>query len=417
MRFIDLFKLSTRMFKARTSRTLLTVLGMSIGIAAILFLVSLGYGLQKTLLERITTSDSLLTLDVSEAKSGIVSLNKDMIKKIEGMQGVEEVSPAFQIITQGRLDDLSADLTTIGSKPSFLKLGGFKASKGVLLSEDNKNGIIISSAVAQVFGKTVDEMVGKEMSFSFFVPKSIVPAEGAENVGGNSSDSESDSQAQAEFNRVDSDTKYTIVGAIDGEDNIVYLNASSLNDLNIDRYGQVKVKTRSNAEMGIIRDTILEYGLLVSSLSDTVDQANQIFKVLQIILMLFGVIALVVSAIGMFNTMTITLLERTEEIGIMKSIGASDLSISVMFFMESAIMGFLGGCAGVAIGWMGGFTFNAIINMVATRFGGQAVSLFYSPMWFVLAILVFSGVVGFMTGYVPARRASKIDPLDALRYK
>ena len=75
MRFIDLFKLSTRMFKARTSRTLLTVLGMSIGIGAILFLVSLGYGLQKTLLEKITTADSLLTLDVSEAKSGAVLLN------------------------------------------------------------------------------------------------------------------------------------------------------------------------------------------------------------------------------------------------------------------------------------------------------------------------------------------------------
>lgn len=416
MRFIDLFKLSTRMFKARTSRTLLTVLGMSIGIAAILFLVSLGYGLQKTLLERITTSDSLLTLDVSEAKSGIVSLNRDMIKKIESMQGVDEVSPAFQIITQGRLDDLSADLTTIGSKPTFLKLGGYKASQGVLLSEDNKNGIVISSAVAQVFGKTVDEMMGKEMSFSFFVPKAIVP-EGEETTPSDPLAEESDSQAQSEFNRVDSDVKYTIVGAIDGEDNIVYLNASSLDGLNIDRYGQVKVKTRSNGEMGIIRDTILEYGLLVSSLSDTVDQANQIFKVLQIILMLFGVIALVVSAIGMFNTMTITLLERTEEIGIMKSIGASDLSISVMFFMESAIMGFLGGCAGVSIGWLGGLAFNTAINLVATRFGGQAVSLFYSPTWFVLAILAFSGVVGFMTGYVPARRASKIDPLDALRYK
>ena len=78
MKFIDLFKLATRMFKARTSRTLLTVLGMSLGIGAILFLVSLGYGLQKTLLERITTSDSLLTLDISEAKSGAVSWDNEL---------------------------------------------------------------------------------------------------------------------------------------------------------------------------------------------------------------------------------------------------------------------------------------------------------------------------------------------------
>jgi ABC-type antimicrobial peptide transport system permease subunit len=169
--------------------------------------------------------------------------------------------------------------------------------------------------------------------------------------------------------------------------------------------------------MGVIRDALLSYGLLVSSLSDTVDQANQIFRIVQMILMLFGIIALVVSAIGMFNTMTITLLERTEEIGIMKSIGASDASISAMFFMESAIMGFLGGCMGIFIGWIGGIGFNAIINFVASKFGGQSVSLFYSPLWFMLSILAFSAIVGFFTGLVPARRASKIDPLDALRYK
>ena len=408
MRFTDLFKLSTRMFKARTSRTLLTVLGMSIGIAAILFLVSLGYGLQKTLLERITTSDSLVTLDVSQAKSGAVSLDSDMLKKITSLSGVVQVSPAFQLDAQGRLDDLSADITTIGAQPSFLTLGGMKATKGVLLSDDNKNGIVVSSAVAQVFGKTADEIVGQEMTFSFSVPKPMPSDQTAASASDGSQDN---------VDKVDSDTKYTIVGVVDSEDNTVYINASSLSSLNMNNYDQVKVKTKSSAQMSSIRDTILQYGLLVSSLSDTVDQANQIFKVLQIILMLFGVIALVVSAIGMFNTMTITLLERTEEIGIMKSIGASDSAISVMFYMESAIMGFLGGCAGVAIGWLGGLGFNTIINMIAVRFGGQPVSLFYSPLWFVLSILGFSAVVGFLTGYVPARRASKIDPLDALRYK
>jgi ABC-type antimicrobial peptide transport system permease subunit len=409
MKFIDLFKLSTRMFKARTSRTLLTVLGMSVGIAAILFLVSLGEGLRKTLLERITTSDSLLTLNVSEAKSGIVSLNHDMVKKIEAMPGVEEVSPAFQITTQGHLDELSADLVTIGSKPSFLKLGGYKASKGELLNNDNPNGIIISSAIGQVFGKTVDEMLGKEMTFSFFVPKAAVAT--------TDSGSESDSQSQSDFEKVDSIVKYKIIGVIEGEDNVIYVNMNSLSDVNIDKYGEVKVKTRTNGEMGLIRDTILEYGLLVSSLSDTVDQANQIFSVVRIILMLFGTIALFVSAIGMFNTMTITLLERTEEIGIMKSIGASDTSISVMFFMESAIMGFLGGITGVVIGWSGGKLFNIFIDLVATKFGGQKVSLFSTPLWLVIGVIVSSAIIGFMTGFVPARRASKIDPLDALRYK
>jgi len=136
--------------------------------------------------------------------------------------------------------------------------------------------------------------------------------------------------------------------------------------------------------------------------------------------MLFGIVALVVSAIGMFNTMTIALLERTEEIGIMKSIGASDFTISMIsmiFVMESTIMGFLGGVGGVILGFAGGSIFNILTNMVAERFGGKAVSLFYSPTWFILAIIIFAAVVGFITGFIPARRASKIDPLDALRYK
>ncbi|EKE15879.1 MAG: cell division protein FtsX [uncultured bacterium] len=401
MRFIDLFKLSTRMFKARTSRTLLTVLGMSIGIAAILFLVSLGEGLRSTLLERITTSDSLLTLDISEAKSGIISLNREIIKKLEEMPGVEEVSPAFQINAQGHIEDLSADLVTFGTKPSFLKLGGYKASKGNLLNDTDPNGIIINSAVAQLFGKTTDDLMGKEMTFTFFVPKS-------EDVEGN---------LQSNFELVKDEKKYKIIGVIEGEDNVVYINSSSLEYLNIEKYGQVKVKSRNTTEMNVIRDSILEQGLLVSSLSDTVDQANQIFSVVRIILMLFGTIALVVSAIGMFNTMTITLLERTEEIGIMKSIGASDSSISIMFFMESAIMGFLGGLSGVVIGWLGGKGFNMIINFVATKFGGETVNLFRAPMWLVLGVIGSSAIVGLITGFVPARRASKTDPLDALRYK
>lgn len=392
------------MFKARTSRTLLTILGMSIGIGAILFLVSLGFGLQKTLLERITTSDSLLTLDVSEAKSGVVSLDREMVKKIEQMPGIDEVSPAFQLTTQGHFDDLSADLIVFGSKPSFLRLGGFKASKGALLNDKEENGIVISSAVAQVFGKNVEEMMDKEMTFTFYIPKQV-------------SEEEQSNSLESEYDKVDVQKKYKIIGVLEGEDNIVYINSASLGELNIEKYGQVKVKSKTSSEMNVARDAILEYGLLVSSLSDTVDQANQIFKVVKIILMLFGIIALVVSAIGMFNTMTIALLERTEEIGIMKAIGASDIAVSLMFFLESTIMGFLGGLSGVVIGWGGGMTFNAIINFIAVRFGGEKVSLFYSPWWVVATIIASSAVVGFFTGFAPARRASKTDPLDALRYK
>jgi len=393
------------MFKARTSRTLLTILGMGIGISAVLFLVSFGYGLQKTLLERITTDDSLLTLDVAEAKSGAISLNLEMVEKIKNISGVNDVSPAFQLTAQGHVDDISADLSAIGVKPSYLKLGGFRINKGDALSDENPDNIIITSAVGQVFGRQdASEMIGQVMTFSFFIPE--------ENAG-----KVEEGELQNKLQKIESATKYKIVGIIEGEENTVYINSDSAGELKIAKFSQAKVKCESQQVMAGVREAIEKEGLLVSSLSETVDQANQIFRIVQIVLFMFGIIALVVSAIGMFNTMTIALLERTEEIGIMKSIGASDMGISLMFIMESSIMGFLGGFGGVVIGLLGGEVVNRLINFVASRFGGESVRLFYSPLWFIFAILLFSAFVGFITGFAPARRASKIDPLDALRYK
>ena len=403
MKAIDVIKLSTRMFKARPSRTILTILGMSVGIGAILFLVSLGYGLQRTLLEKITTADSLLTLDVSKIKSGAVVLDRGMVEKISKMEGVDEVSPSFQITAQGHMKGISSDISINAVHPTFLRLGGYKMSQGESINDRNKEGIVINSSVAKIFGSDPIDAMGKEMSFVFFVPEN----------GGDANAS----AKQDKFKRIKSEARYKVTGVIEGEENLVFVHADTLNSLGIDSFDAVKVRCASNGDMKIVRDKIIEMGLLVSSLSDMVEQANQVFGVIQIVLLLFGIVALIVSAIGMFNTMTIALLERTEEIGVMKSIGASNLAVSLMFVTEATIMGFLGGVGGILIGYLGGEIANMSINMVAKRFGGQSVDLFYSPTFFVVGIIIFAAVVGFFTGVVPARKASSIDPLDALRYK
>ncbi len=411
MRLTDIFKLSIRMFKARTSRTLLTILGMSIGIGAILFLVSFGYGLQKTLLERITTSESLLTLDVTEKKSGDAFLDNEMLEEINQMEEVEEVSPSYQVISRGSLGGIYVDMSSIVANPSFFRLGGISVEKGELINNDNEKGVVITSALADIFGKKYEELIGEEISFVFHIPK-----QGETNSQEEKSSSQ-ENKAEDDYEKISPDTKYKIIGVIKKDSSLAYINSNSLKNLKIDRYAQFKVKSVSNDKMEIVRDKLLNKGLQVSSLSETVDQANKVFRVVQIVLMIFGVIALVVSAIGMFNTMTIALLERTEEIGIMKSIGASNLAISLMFVMEASIMGILGGIAGVFIGFLGGEIFNLGVNAIACRFGGESVDLFYIPYWFIATIIIFAGVVGFLTGVVPARRASQLDPLDALRYK
>ncbi len=396
MRFTDIFKLSLRMFRARTMRTLLTIGGMSLGIAAILFFVSLGYGLQQTVLEKITTADALVTLDITPDSAQGAILDPAGVEALKGIRGVADVAPALRLSGQLKYASITLDLDATATTPLFLQLAGTKSVSGDLLSDSDHASAVITAGVARTFQKPPEEMIGQTVSLAFFPP--------TENGG-------------ITRTALSSPKEYRVGGIVDSEENAVYLHLDSLSGIQVSRYNQLKVKCDNTDVMGGVRETIVAKGYGVSSLSETVDQANKVFRAIQLGLMFFGVIALVVSAIGMFNTMTIALLERTEEIGIMKSLGASRFSISLMFVMESALMGLLGSLLGVALSFAAGETFNWLINLVASRFGGQHVDLFESPLWFVSAIVFFGAFVGFLTGVFPARTASKIDPLDALRYK
>lgn len=395
MRFFDILKLSLRMFKARTMRTLLTVLGMSVGIAAIMFLVSFGYGLQRTLLQKITTSDALVSLDVTTGRDQAIQLNVETIQKIQAIDNVIDIIPALELAGQGKFDTLTLDVATVSTSPNFLKSEGLKLLHGRLFDAGTKREVTITKGVAQVFNVAPETFIGKTVSLTLFK-------------------SDTSGRRETSYNLGDA---YTIVGVAEGDENIVYIPIESLVGVPITNYTKLKVKCRDTSVIEPVRVAIDTLGLTASSISETIDQANKVFRAIQLILMIFGMIALIVSAIGMFNTMTITLLERTEEIGIMKAIGASKKDISLMFVMESTLMGFLGALGGVIIGYLNGVIINLLINAIATRFGGEAVSLFYSPLWFILTVIGFGAFVGFMTGVFPARKASHIDALDALRYK
>src|SRR5207248_8742683 len=110
-----------------------------------------------------------------------------------------------------------------------------------------------------------------------------------------------------------------------------------------------------------------------------------------------------VSAIGMFNTITIALLERINEIGIMRAIGVRKRDIQILFLVESMLMGSLGGVGGVLLGIGGGKLANVGINLLASHFGGASVNLFYFPLWFIVFIIAFSTLIGILTGIYPSR--------------
>ena len=136
-------------------------------------------------------------------------------------------------------------------------------------------------------------------------------------------------------------------------------------------------------------------------------------NIITAVLGVFGITALIVSAIGMFNTMIVGFLERTYEVGILKSIGATDRDVRNLFLMESTLMGFLGGLGGIVLGLAGGKFLNIGLSLLAVRLGGKPFELFITPLWFIVLIIILSLFIGLISGLWPAHRAAMLSPKEA----
>lgn len=400
MKTKDLFEISFQNFKNRQSRIFFTILGVSVAIAAVLFLVSFGYGLQSSLLEKITTTDSLLTLDIMSPDTNLIKINQTTIDKIKKIDHVEEVSPYVTYPGNITLDDLSSEIMTHVIDKNYFNFEGISPKTGRLFSSSDKNKIIVNSSIAQLYNLKDTDLIGKKVKIVIYLPNTE-----EEDVG--------DDTKTYKF-----DNDFEIAGIIESSDSqgYVYVQDKDIT-IPIEEYLSAKIKVDQSSNLGVTRENLTTMGFFVSALSDTINQANKIFKIIQIILGIFGTVALVVAAIGLINTMTISLLERTNEIGIMRAIGAAPKDIMWLFLGESFIIGFLGGFFGVILGVGVGQLFEVIINFISHSLGGGPVKLFSYPIWFIFFIIILSSVVGLIGGFFPARRASKLNPLDALRYK
>lgn len=393
MLITDVFKISLRSFKNSRLRTFLTVIGIGVGIGAIFFLVSLGYGFQRVVLEKIATSDSLLSMDVfSKDKDDPIS-----IKDVDNLQKISEISKVSPVIIQKNRvsgNNFTTDSTINIVSQSFFSLEGVRVQEGELIKDSDINRIVVTQAVLDLLHIDDNDFLDKEIVLSISIPTAD---DGLEKIVKKT---------------------YKINGLI--KDKIkpdVYISSTSVSDLGFSYFNKIKVKVASDKQMDFVRNTLLSQGYFISAVSDTVDKTRKIFKIIQFVLLSFGMLALIVSSIGMFNTMTISLLERTQEIAIMKSLGASVGDIWSMFLAEAVLIGASGGIIGVTLGYFSSELFNLALNFIANRLGGSSVDLFYIPIWFVMFILIFSTMVGLITGIYPAKRAADLDTLEALRYK
>ncbi len=398
MRIQDTIRLSTRMFKTRPTRTWLTILGIGVGIAAVVVLVGLGYGLQGILLEKIVFGEAMLSLNVATPPSRAVIIDKEQLDYFSKIENVEDVAPLASFTSLVTFRDLTGSIFLQGVSSNYFRYAGVVAGQGQLFIEEENDQVVMTAAALKLFEVKAEEAIGKTVRFKVFIPRTDKP----------------DEMQEIPLNR-----DYKIKGVIDDTSNIIaYIPMSEFtSQFAIPYYERARIKVTTNEFLNIVEAEVLERGFIVTALSKTVEQANKIFQGVQFTLALFGGIALIVSAIGMFNTMTVTLMERTNEIGIMRTIGGSPSSIKVLFLSESIVMGFLGGLVGIGIGVGGGLTINLILNTIAKRMGGVAISLFSFPIMFLLFVAAFSAFMGFLTGVFPARRAASLNPLDAIRYK
>jgi putative ABC transport system permease protein len=402
MRIPDIAKLSTRAFKTNPARTWLTIMGMGVGTGAVVTLVGLGFGLQNIILEQIVLGDTLLSLNVTPPPARSVVLSPQSVQDFMEIEHVKDTAPLASFAALVTFDGLTGNTFIEGANPNFFRFTGTKEVAGRLFTDDTVSqdhaNVILSKAMLKLFGVDDPETaIGKQVSFRVFVPK-----EGTNDT------------IEMELKK-----RYTVVGISSEETRpAAFLLLDELtSQLSVNEYERVQVRVDDSANLDAVTKAIVERGFGVTALSKTVEQANKIFQGIQAVLAVFGGIALVVSAIGMFNTMTVTLLERTGEIGIMRTLGASSNDIKILFIAEAIIVGFLGGLVGIAIGVGIGFSLNTMVNIAASNFGGKSVGLFSYPIPFILFIASFSAVVGFLTGVFPARRAAALNPLDAMRYK
>lgn len=256
----------------------------------------------------------------------------------------------------------------------------------------------VSTGLLKMLGLAPNEALGKKFMVSYIIPDGLI---------------------EGKSGRMQSAEKeYKIMGVIeDDNSNFYYFHLADTKGLGVKSYSQLKVVVNDRNKLADVRKAIETIGFKTTSTVDTVAGIERIFATLRLILGFLGTIALAVASLGMFNTMTVSLLERTREVGVMKSMGMLSKEVRELFLAESMIMGMGGGTLGVLFGFVMGWSLSITLSAVSVLKGQGVINISYVPWFFVAFIMFISFMVGMVTGWYPSKRARMISALNALRYE
>jgi putative ABC transport system permease protein len=448
----DLAELALRNLREAVLRNSLTTLGVAVGVASLVAMLSLGVGLQELATRRLSNSglfDSVIVMprrnmqgmrraapNPAPAKEA-PPLDDDARRAMEHLPNVVEVYPQIRFPTEVRYNGTPYSTIVAGVPDSARGNGSYDGIQGSFFSGPNADEAILQIELAKDLSEQPSTLIGKDLVVRYAERQALPPSGTSDGSGGNAKDA-----GAGGFSIVPREKKLRIVGIIETEPAAGFggfgsgrlliplevasaLRSAQVNDLRDavratngkPAYASLTVRAKSPSQVDAIETAIKGMGFGTFSLLDATRNLRLFFTIFDLLLGIFGSLALAVATLGIINTLVMAILERRREIGILKALGAADRDVKQLFFIEAGVMGLLGGTLGAGLGWLIGQAITFGTNVYLKRQSLPPAHVFSVPWWLVLGAIAFAVIVSLAAGLYPATRAARLNPVEALRYE
>ena len=427
MRLIDFTAMGFKNLWRRKLRTSLTMVGVAIGAFSIVIMMSLGIALRQSYTAQLEEWGSLTLIRINsstyewdeDSGIGVEKKNKlddTMVAKIKNLDHVRACTPLLELPMQLKSGKYQAFIQLVGIDPDSVKYFDLPdVAQGVMISNSNPTGVLLSGTM-YFYNPRGHGRFGEEEN-PVDVMNDTIKYTLDLNNGENKSPKYTKLNVCGVMVESNSEMGYFSYAPI--EQVKKWYKESQKNNKKKETeltYSTVLVSVDDTAYVSDVQSKIKEMGFTSYSRVDELDNVTEMSNTLQIILGGIGAVSLLVSAIGIANTMIMSIYERTKEIGVMKVLGCIVTDIRKLFLFEAGIIGFLGGVLGLALSYIISIVLNKYGPEIGASLGissGSSISVI--PGWLAITAIIFSVVVGMVSGLYPAIKATKIKAIEAMR--